>query len=321
MNIFKKLVLILTAVFLAGCDTISSSFLSDSHENTDPPLVQVPQDQPAETPAASGSVSDSAAFSYEGVPAWNGSPFAYINGNEPFFTDQEKGETDSFLSFSGLDALGRCQTAFANLDQAMMPEKEREPIGMIRPSGWHTVRYDDLIEDKYLYNRCHLIGYQLCGENANEKNLITGTRYLNIEGMLPIEDDIAWYLKESGNHCLYRVTPVFIDDEMVARGVLIEAYSIEDHGTGMKMCAFCYNVQPGINIDYKTGDSARAETSPIQSETPSAYTYVVNKKSGKFHRPDCKAINDISEKNKLYSTESREELIAEGYEPCGLCQP
>ena len=188
------------------------------------------------------------------VPAYCGTPYVEINDNNPFFTEEDL-STESFESYSEMDALGRCGAAFANISKEIMPTEERGPIGMVKPSGWHTVKYPEIIEDLYLYNRCHLIGYQLSGENANEKNLITGTRYMNIEGMLPFENEVAAYVRETNNHVLYRVTPRFTENNLVADGVLMEAYSVEDSGAGVSFCVFVYNVQPGIEIDYRTGES------------------------------------------------------------------
>ena len=187
------------------------------------------------------------------VPEYSGTPYVVINGNIPEFSDFEL-TTDSFETYSELDFLGRCGVAYANVGIDLMPTKERGSIGQIKPSGWHTVKYD-VVDGIYLYNRCHLIGYQLSGENSNEKNLITGTRYLNVEGMLPFENMVADYVKETQNHVLYRVTPIFEGDNLLANGVLIEAESVEDHGEGICFNVYCYNVQPGIKIDYATGDS------------------------------------------------------------------
>lgn len=202
-----------------------------------------------------GTVSD---FSYWDIPAYSGEAYVPVNDNEPFFSEEEL-TTRTFEEYSELDELGRCGPAYANICRELMPTEERGSIGQVKPTGWHTVRYDDLIADKYLYNRCHLIGYQLAGENANKKNLITGTRYLNIEGMLDFENMVADYVDETDNHVLYRVTPWFADDELVARGVLMEGYSVEDQGDGICFCVFAYNVQPGVVIDYATGDSWAAE--------------------------------------------------------------
>lgn len=191
------------------------------------------------------------------IPVYAGQPYTVIKDNVPDFTEEEKSCTDAFEYYGDLDTLGRCAVTFANVCPQTQPTEKRGTIGQVRPSGWHTVKYNDLIDGNYLYNRCHLIGYQLTGENANVSNLITGTRYLNVEGMLPFEDMVDDYVDKTGNHVLYRVTPIFKGDELVARGVRMEAWSVEDAGTGICFDVFCYNVQPGIVIDYATGDSQR----------------------------------------------------------------
>lgn len=196
-------------------------------------------------------LGDSSNYS---IPAYTGVAFAEVNNNKPLF-EKEDLTTEAFEMYSELDSLGRCGVAYANVCSELMPTGERGAIGMIKPTGWHTVKYPEVIEDLYLYNRCHLIGYQLTGENANEKNLITGTRYMNVEGMLPFENEVAEYVRETDNHVLYRVTPVFSGNNLVADGVLMEAYSVEDSGNGVSFCVFVYNVQPEIEIDYKTGES------------------------------------------------------------------
>lgn len=188
------------------------------------------------------------------IPEYSGNPYVEINGNIPFFIKEDYG-TNPFEDYSELDYLGRCGVAYANVCKELMPTEERGSIGVIKPSGWHTIKYPEVIEDLYLYNRCHLIGYQLTGENANNKNLITGTRYMNINGMLPFENKVAEYVQKTSNHVLYRVTPMFTNENLVADGVLIEASSVEDWGTGICFCVYVYNVQPGIEIDYLTGES------------------------------------------------------------------
>ena len=193
------------------------------------------------------------------LPDYDGSPYVELNDGQPSFTEEQKAGTASYETYASLDLLGRCGTAEACIGQDLMPTEERGAIGMVKPSGWHTVRYDGVVDGKYLYNRCHLIGYQLAGENANEKNLITGTRYLNVVGMLPFEDQVADYVQETGNHVLYRVNPVFQGAELVARGVQMEAWSVEDSGAGVCFNVYCYNVQPGVEIDYATGESRLAE--------------------------------------------------------------
>lgn len=225
----------------------------------DEQLSAAPDDSEKSTPQADAPddpehvqiANKTAAFSLHDVPDYSGEATAEVNGNEPYFTDAEM-TTTAFKRFPGFDDLGRCGTATACLGPETIPNAKRESIGMIRPSGWHTVKYEG-IGGKYLYNRCHLIGYQLCGENANERNLITGTRYMNTQGMEPYESATASYIEGTGNHVLYRVTPVFEAEDLVAKGVLMEARSVENDDYAF--CVFCYNVQPGIVIDYATGES------------------------------------------------------------------
>lgn len=192
------------------------------------------------------------------LPEYSGAPYVELNGNEPSFDEADFTE-NSFETYAELDVLGRCGTAYANVGEDLMPTEKRGSIGSVKPSGWQIAKYD-FVDGKYLYNRCHLIGYQLSGENANERNLITGTRYLNVDGMLPFENLVADYVKETGNHVLYRVTPVFEGSEPVARGVQMEAESVEDRGESVSFNVFCYNVQPGVVIDYATGGSRADET-------------------------------------------------------------
>lgn len=205
-------------------------------------------------------VNNNSYVSIDAIPAYDGKAYVAVNNNEPFFTDSDM-TTTAFENYSDLDSLGRCGVAYANICRDIMPTEERGKIGMIKPSGWHTVKYD-VIKDRYLYNRCHLIGYQLAGENANPKNLITGTRYLNVEGMLPFENLVADYVNNTGNHVLYRVTPMFSGSNLVANGVLIEAKSVEDNGGGILFNVYCYNVQPGVGINYENGDSWLDGTAP-----------------------------------------------------------
>lgn len=257
------------------------------------------------------------------IPEYSGSPYVEVSGNVPSFTDADlssPAETNT-----PLDSLGRCGSAMVIVSRETMPTEERGSIGMVKPSGWHTVRYDDLISDRYLYNRCHLIGYQLTAENANERNLITGTRYLNVEGMLPFENEVARYVESTGNRVLYRVTPVFVGDELVARGVQMEAQSVEDGGAGVSFNVFCHNVQPGIQIDYQTGQSRRSQdagsTGESSSIQPSAdqVMYVLNVNSGKFHLPDCPSVSKMSDRNKREVTSTIDQMVAEGYSPCANC--
>ncbi len=244
-------------------------------------------------------------------------PYTTVNNNVPEFEADDY--TESFEKYGELDSLGRCTTCFANIGSDLMPTEERGAIGSVKPTGWHIAKYNN-IDGKYLYNRCHLIGYQLTAENANPNNLITGTRYLNIEGMLPFENKVAEYIKTTNNHVLYRVTPIFKDDELVARGVQMEAYSIEDNGKGIQFNVYCYNVQPGIEIDYSTGES-KAVDSETETSNDEKQTYIVNLNTKKFHTEDCPAVQKIKADNKKSYTGYRDNLVNNGYEPCGQCKP
>lgn len=271
---------------------------------------------------AAASVSaqtDMASFAYDGKP------YVVINDNDPDFTDADM-TTTSFESYGELDGLGRCTTAFANIGKDLMPAEKRGPIGEVKPTGWQTAKYDN-VDGKYLYNRCHLIGYQLTGENANAKNLITGTRYLNVDGMLPFENMVADYIKETNNHVLYRVTPVFSGDNLVASGVHMEAESVEDNGDGILFNVYCFNAQPGIAIDYATGNShqddsvvADASKSTTAAEA-NVQTYILNTNTKKFHKESCNSAKSMDASNKKIYTGSRQELIDMGYEACGVCKP
>jgi DNA-entry nuclease len=194
------------------------------------------------------------------IPEYQGKQYYVLNGNIPFFTPEEYGD-EVFETYSELDSLGRCGTAFANICKELMPTEARGEIGQIKPSGWNQAKYPGIVDSEppYLYNRCHLIGFQLAGENANEKNLITGTRYFNVEGMLPFENSVREYIDETDNHVLYRVTPVYDGENLVANGVIMEAWSIEDNGQGVAFNVFVYNVQPGITINYADGSSSLDE--------------------------------------------------------------
>lgn len=253
------------------------------------------------------------------IPEYTGSVYTVLNDNIPDFPEEDFTE-ESFETYSDLDSLGRCGVAYANIGEDLMPTTKRGSIGQIKPSGWHTVKYDS-VDGKYLYNRCHLIGYQLTAENANEKNLITGTRYLNTEGMLPFENMVADYIKETGNHVLYRVTPLFDGNNLVATGVQMEAESVEDKGDGILYNVFCYNIQPGITIDYKSGDSSENEDMPVQTEAASVSEFVLNTSSKKFHKPSCSSISKIKQENKEVYKGSRDALISQGYDPCKKCNP
>ena len=255
------------------------------------------------------------------IPTFSGQPYVEIDGNIPDFTPSDL-VTEGYETYAPLDSLGRCGVTMACVGPETMPTEERGEIGQVKPSGWHTVRYD-IVDGKYLYNRCHLIGYQLTGENANVCNLITGTRYLNVEGMLPFENEIADYVQETGNHVIYRVTPIFSSNELVARGVQMEAKSVEDNGAGVCFNVYAYNAQPGITIDYATGNS---HLTGVATETTAKTTlvngdYVLNTSSKKFHEPSCESVKKIKTGNRENSNAPREYLISIGYEPCKSCDP
>ena len=267
------------------------------------------------------AIQENTQKSYEStdIPAYAGNSFVILDGNTPSFSKKDRERTDAFETYSNLDKLGRCGVAYANICKELMPTEERGAIGMVKPTGWHTVKYDN-VEGKYLYNRCHLIGYQLAGENANEKNLITGTRYLNVTGMLKFEDRVADYVKATDHHVLYRVTPVFEGDNLVATGLEMEAYSVEDCGKGVSFHVFVYNIQPGITIDYATGESW-TDDSKTEENTEAEDGYVLNTNTHKFHKENCESVRDIAGSNKEVYTGNREDLINMGYEPCKRCKP
>ena len=248
--------------------------------------------------------------------------FVDYNGGVPSFTVPEK--IVAYESYSDLDSLGRCGVAEACLGKELMPTEERESISHVDPSGWNQAKYPGVVDGNYLYNRCHLIGFQLAGENANEKNLITGTRFFNIEGMLPFENMIADYIKETGNHVMFRVTPVYKESlDLVAYGVIMEGLSLEDNGEGISFCVFAYNIQPGVVIDYSDGSSHLSGETPAPKEEPDQTPthYVVNTSSKKFHLPTCSGAKVIKETNREEREFNREALIDEGFTPCGTCKP
>lgn len=308
----------------------------------------------AEDHSAEEKGSDSESYvTVDDVPAYSGEPYVEVNDNQPEFTEEEL-TTVSYEDYSELDELGRCQSAEACIGQDLMPTEARESISSVKPTGWKNKSYDT-VDGGYVYNRCHLIGFQLTGENANEENLITGTRYMNVEGMLPFEDEVAAYIKETDNHVMYRVTPVFEGDDLVASGVQMQAESVEDDGVGISFNVYVYNVQPYVVIDYKTGENWEGDEiaepegkwadgteadpsdskldSKINAKTDSAatskaeakdtkeQTYILNKNTKKFHKPECSGAKKIKAKNKGEYTGSRQTLIDEGYEPCGNCNP
>ena len=260
-------------------------------------------------------------ISIEEIPEYSGEPYVPINNNEPEFTENELTE-EAVERYSQLDEQGRAQTAEATIGQELMPTEKRESISEVKPSGWVNKKYEN-VDGGYLYNRCHLIGYQLTAENANQKNLITGTRYMNVEGMLPFENMVADYIKETDHHVRYRVTPIYKGDDLVASGVQMEGESVEDQGESISFNVYVYNVQPGIEIDYATGDSRKMTGTANESadlET-GEMTYILNTNTKKIHKLDCTSVSEIQKENRQEVTKSKIELIGEGYEPCKRCKP
>lgn len=308
-NIAMGLVLAIALVSFSACsddDILGHGFGETAVESGG--QLQRPQEEPG-----------SDGFDPSRIPAYDGSPYVVVNDNVPTVGKGGVPVQDEF--YAPLDALGRCGAAVAVVSPSTMPgeDEERSPIGMVKPTGWHTVRYDDLVDGRYLYNRCHLVGWQLTGENDNERNLITGTRYMNTEGMLPFEDQVADYVDRTGGCVLYRVEPVFSGAELVARGVHMEAYSIDDAGMSVAFNVFVHNIQPGVSIDYATGKSWREEESGDSAATNREAAYVVNANTGKFHYPECDSVDEMSERNKRLTSLDRDGLVAQGYEPCDRC--
>lgn len=349
-----------TQVMLKAEDSETESYVetvqtesaeNDSGDETEiQAAAQVQSDDSKQKVVHTGTAS---AFNAADVPAYSGEPYTAVNNNEPYFTSDNL-TTEAFENYSELDALGRCGVAYANVCLETMPTEKRGSISEVKPTGWHSVKYDN-VDGKSLYNRCHLIGYQLTAENANQQNLITGTRYLNVDGMLPFENMVADYVKETDNHVLYRVTPIFTGDNLVADGVLMEGYSVEDEGDGICFCVYAYNVQPGITIDYATGDSwlssekgnsdsssggnsavsqsaadksgtqqAAVQTESVKETSAPVSTgteYILNTNTKKFHYPSCSSVKQMKASNKKEYTGSRDDLIAQGYDPCKKCNP
>ena len=278
--------------------------------------------------AVSVQKTSNKVYTLSNIPKYSGKAYVELNKNVPNFTDKEKKNQKAFENYSKLDSLGRCGVAYANVCKETMPTEERGAIGMIKPSGWHTVKYKGVVDGNYLYNRCHLIGYQLTGENANKKNLITGTRYLNMEGMLEFEILVADYVDKTNNHVLYRVTPIFKGKNLLASGVQMEGWSVEDSGKGVCFNVYCYNVQPGIKINYSTGDSSLEKDSNKNSSNKDTskkgndsqkLTVIINKNTKKFHLPSCSSVKSMKNQNKKKYTGTVKELKKKGYSPCQRC--
>lgn len=325
-------------------DSTTKNHSNDDKNNNSTSNTTADSNDNSSLSSATLSGSNSGSFNLSDVPNYTSSPYTKINSNIPYFTSSDL-SLDAFEYYSDLDSLGRCGVTFANVCKETMPTEERGKIGMVKPSGWHLVKYD-FVDGKYLYNRCHLIGYQLTAENANVSNLITGTRYLNVEGMLPFENEVAHYVDNTNNHVLYRVTPIFEGDNLVASGVLMEAFSVEDDGAGVCFCIFAYNVQPNVSIDYKTGESTslieeqtttkkpvipetsastqtttQRETTAQHSNNQNVHDYILNTNTDKFHYPNCSSVSQIHNQNKRAFTGTREEVISMGYSSCGRCHP
>ena len=335
-RILKTITILSMLLMVAGCSsTIAEITMPESVQVEEPTVLEGSDDLESEVEKAeqeevgveddiieqepvlmeeapiTEQVTTAPAININEIPAYTGNAYAVINNNIPYFMDNELSAT-SYEYFSDLDSLGRCGVCVASIGQDIMPTEERGEIGNVKPTGWQTVKYPGIVDRNYLYNRCHLIGFQLTGENANVNNLITGTRYMNVEGMLPFENMVADFVKETGYHVMYRVTPVFDGDNLVADGVLIEAESVEDNGKGILFNVFCYNIQPRITIDYATGNSAEdgsivaeEEITPAKESSAAEKTqeiepavtpeplppaasadsgaYAVNSKNGKIH--------------------------------------
>ena len=293
------LILIVSLSVLSGCSAGENNFFNDLD-------------------ITAQSASDYANYDLSNIPDYDGKAYVELNGNVPEFSESEKTYSESFEEYGKLDSLGRCTYAVSCIGKDLMPTEKRGSIGSVKPSGWHISKYD-FVDGKYLYNRCHLIGYQLTAENANERNLITGTRYLNVEGMLPFENDVADYIEITNNHVYYKVTPIFEGNNLVANGVQMQAYSVEDNGQGISFNVYCYNVQPGVAIDYATGDNQAVASS--SSDEADKKTYIVNTKTKKFHNPDCEGVKKMSSSNKKKYKGTRDSLISNGYSPCQKCNP
>ena len=330
MTKLKQIRLIVALIFIIALFTSCDGGTALSSPSSFDTAPQVSEDDVFSTGSVYEFITESApessretnnATTIDSIPKYNGKrAYIAINDNVPGFTAVEL-VTDSYERYSPLDKFGRCGIAMSCIGRDIMPTEERGNIGSVKPSGWVTAKYD-IVDGKYLYNRCHLIGFQLTGENANERNLITGTRYMNVEGMLPFENMIADYVKETNNHVIYRVTPIFSGNNLVCDGVQMEAISVEDKGDGICFNVFAYNVQPGIKIDYATGRSwLDSETATSSTADENETEYVLNTNSKKIHRPTCNSAKDISPKNKATSTESKEALVNKGYSPCKICNP
>ncbi len=318
---FKRHIALLLALIIALSAAFCGCELTDSKE-TEEATVPVRRDPTIQREAEKAL----------GVAPYGDKPYFELNGNKPDFKEQDL-TTESYEFYSDLDSLGRCGYTVACIGKDLMPTEDREgSLSSVTPSGWKNKKYEaSVVEGGYIYNRAHLIGWQLTAETTNKQNLITGTRYMNVQGMLPFENMVADYIKETDNHVMYRVTPVYDKNDLVACGVIMEAYSVEDNGEGICFNVYIYNVQPGIVINYATGDSwlagdvpateavteAQKETNDVTAEK----TYVINKSNKKFHLPTCSGVKGMNADNREEVTASAQALVDDGYSPCGTCKP
>ncbi len=322
---FSLLMCILLAIAsLSGCK--KETFIPRENITTSAPIVE--QSEPVTVAQKVLNIG----FDYSDVQSYRGKPYCEMNGNVPYFVISGKAGSDiffdicnqynikrqsekitSFEQYGPLDEYGRCSVCVASVGKDIMPTEKREDINEVKPTGWESNTYR-------IKNRCHIIGFQLTGENDNKQNLFTGTRYLNVDGMLPFENEIADYVERTGNHIIYRSTPVFLGEELLARGILMEAYSVEDNGKGVQFCVFCYNVQPEYGLDYKTGiEVPLGDGAAANSNISEKQDFVINTRTKKFHLPDCEKVSDIADKNKKYYYGHKEDLFKQGYEACGVC--
>lgn len=332
-NLFISFLLITT---LAGCstDSLSSSAISSKTNSQEQSITSITSKQEDEQSLTSLSSQQEATqpnpaklpITLADIPQFSGQPYVEINNNVPFFEENEK-TTNAFQHYFELDELGRVTMAYGSLGQEILPEEERGDISSIHPTGWVQNRYECIKDGQALYNRCHLIAFSLSGQNANPKNLMTGTRYMNVKGMQPFESKTLDFIRNTNMHVMYQVTPMFDGDNLVANGVLMQAKSVEDNGQGLSFNVFCYNVQPGVGIDYKTGEnwleenlSTTSASNPSQSDQQ-AKDYVLNTRSHKFHDPSCDSVSDMAPRNRQDVHESKESLLAQGYSPCQRCNP
>ena len=314
---------------------------SPAEEEAAQPEEPAVEEEPATAEPSPASAPADDEFDADDIPVYDGDPYVEVEGNDPDFTKAETTD-DAFEDYEPLDDLGRATEATACVGLETMPTEDRGSISSVHPTGWHSVKYS-WVNGKYLYNRCHLIGFQLTGENANERNLITGTRSMNVDGMLPFENEVADYVEDTGNHVMYRVTVIYADDDdLVAQGVQMEAESVEDNGRGVCFNVFVYNVEDGVEIDYDTGESEPDGTvSGLETSTGKASSngngkanghkshagsqancaYIANANSKKLHYPDCSSVDQMSEHNKVYLNCTRQQALNQGYDPCGRCEP